>query len=613
MTGAFFLIAILWGGFLGMRHLNAIDSALDRLEYLTVDWRYQLAGGERAPRGVTIIAIDDDALRESGGYPVPRSILARIVRRLAADGPQVIAFDMLFLDASNSESDREFADALRSTKSVVAAIGEFDAINSRPSADHSLRTDDLALAPRPSSVLRPIADIQDVTRMGLVNLSTDHSGIPRFVPLLFNENDGILPSFALAVSSAALNTEPVIEGSTVKLAGRVLPLDHGYHMPIRYYGPKGSFRQLSAARVLRGDFDANQIRGQVVLVGATATGLGDVFATPFDRRVPGVEIFANAITNVLAGDDLIRTTAIRRVDALAAVLLPAIAVLLMAMRRAWLGALLVALVLGVWLAAIFAGFRAGYWFNVAIPLAAVLPVAAGYGSARLVLDRQAKTRLEREAAALSKFQSPQLIAYILNHPDFLQTPVHQNAAIVFLDLSHFTEVAEALGPHWTRDLLADFHALSERCVVEHGGYVGAFMGDGAMIIFGLPQPKPDDAARAIRAIAQLGRVVTDWLGGLPPVARDRLSARIGGHAGPVVVSRLGPAHHQHVTASGDTVNVASRLLEIAKQQSANIIVSDDLCEAARPSGSLDAALDAASTIAVSIRGRAEPLRVRVWR
>jgi adenylate cyclase len=449
--------------------------------------------------------------------------------------------------------------------------------------------------------------------VGLVNLSTDHSGVPRYVPMIFGGSDKIMPSFALAVSSAALGTEPVVDRGTLKLAERTLRLDYGYHLPIRYYGPRGSFKQFSAARVLRGDFDANQIRGQVVLLGATAIALGDTFATPFDRMVPGVEIFATAISNVLAGDGLVRTNAIRRVDASVAILLPCIAVLLMAIRRAWLGLALAAIALALWFAATFAAFPAGYWLSIAIPLAAVLPIAAGYGSARLALDRHARTRLEREKAALSKFQSPRLIEHILNDPDFLQTPVHQDAAIVFLDLSRFTEVAETLGPQWTRDLLADFQTLTERSVVEHDGYVGAFMGDGAMIIFGLPQPKPDDASRAILAIAQLDKSITAWLHALPPVARNRLSVRIGGHVGPVLVSRLGPAHHQHVTATGDTVNVASRLLEVAKQQGARLIVSEDLYRAAKSSGSVDDTLTTASAIEVNIRGRTEPLRIRTWR
>jgi adenylate cyclase len=139
------------------------------------------------------------------------------------------------------------------------------------------------------------------------------------------------------------------------------------------------------------------------------------------------------------------------------------------------------------------------------------------------------------------------------------------------------------------------------------------MGDGAMIIFGLPQPRPDDAARALRATSQLGASITRWLEGLPPIARERLSVRIGGHFGPAVVSRLGPAHHQHVTATGDTVNVTSRLLEVAKQQHAAVVVSEDLCGATRLADPFEGRAAVGQSLEVDIRGREQPFRIRVLR
>src|SRR5689334_9556365 len=87
-TGALILAGALWGGFLGARHLAGVDAGLDRVEYLTLDWRFHLAGARAAPRGVVIAAIDDEAVRKLGGFPLPRDTLARIVSGLAARQPQ---------------------------------------------------------------------------------------------------------------------------------------------------------------------------------------------------------------------------------------------------------------------------------------------------------------------------------------------------------------------------------------------------------------------------------------------------------------------------------------------------------------------------------------------
>jgi adenylate cyclase len=609
VTGAFVAAGVLWGGFLGAAQMSGVGSFLDGFEYLTLDWRYALAGPRAAPRGVVVAAIDDETVHNAGAYPLPRGVLARIVRGLAARDPEAIAIDVAFLDAGRADEDKSLAEALHSTKSVIAAVGVFDGERApkRPCGPGLTPG-----VPAPTRVLWPTALLREAARTGLVNVATDASGVPRFIPMIYCSDGAVAPSFALAAASAALDTEPVFAVDALKLAGRTVSMDLGYHLPIRYYGPRGAIRQFSAARILRGDLNPDDVRGQIVILGVTALGVGDTFATPFDRIVPGAEIFGTAITNLLAGDDLIRTATVRKIDAAAAVLLPSIAVLLMAMRRPFAGLGLAGLLFALFLGLVFAAFLEGYWFSVAIPLAAAAPVALAYGVARLGLDRYAADRLKSDRAILAKFQSPLLVEHILKNPGFLESPVHQSVAVVFLDLSGFTGVAEILGPLWTRDLLAAFQALIEDVARAHSGFVASFMGDGAMIVFGLPAPRPDDSSRALVAIGRLRASIDGWLDALPSVARDRLSARIGGHFGPVAVSLLGPAHHRHVTATGDTVNVASRLLEVAKERQCCVVVSDELFTAADPPWRFPDNADVAA-LETGIRGRTQPLRIRAWK
>ena len=610
LTMVFLLLGIVWGGFIGSRQIAGTASVLDRLEYLTFDWRVLLAGEQAAPPGVVIAAIDDETVRGQG-YPLPRFAVAQMIRALAAHNPQAIALDILFLDPGNPEIDVELGDALRSTASVVAAMGVFERGHAATGPAVQVQSGQFAGVPIPSNIVWPIREVRDAARLGLVNLTTDHAGVPRHVPMIYQATNTIVPSFALAASSVALHAEPALGPDTLKLAGRTVSMDVGYHLPIRYYGPRGSIRQFSAARALRGDLDPNDIRGQVVLLGATAVALGDTFANPFDRGISGVEVFATAVSNILAGDGLVRTSLIRRIDAATAILLPVVIVILMGMRRSLLGIALGVIVLALWVGAAAAAFAAGYWLSIAVPLCAALPIATANGLARLALDRHGEKRLARERTELAKFQSPLLVEHLLKNPHFLDQPLYQDIAVVFMDLSGFTGVAETLGPQSTRELLADFQSLVDREVVDHGGYVASFMGDGAMIIFGLPEPKPSDASRALLAIVQLYESVATWLPTLLPVARDRLSLRIGGHFGPTMLSRLGSRTHQHITATGDTVNVASRLLEIAKDYQAGVVITEDLYTAAhRDVPPTDTGLRG-DAIEVSVRGRTQPLWIRV--
>ena len=615
LTVGFIASALVCGGWLGLNQMMGAASGLDRVENLTLDWRFLLAGARPAPPGVVIVAIDDKTLSEAEVHAVSRGTLARLVRAIVDLHAQAVALDIAFLDSKGEKEDGELAGALKSTTSVVASIGIFG--GGEPSGggsqrDQSASSEDLTFAPKPSEVLWPTDLIRDATQTGLANVSTDSSGIPRYVPLIFEIPDGVAPSFALAVASASVGADPVLGPDRIELAGRTTRTDFGYHLPIRYYGPAGSFRRYSAAAVLRGEVDAESLRGQVVVVGVTAAGLGDTFATPFDRVAPGVEIFATAISNLLSGDTLARTPSTRRIDAAMAAGLPVAMIALIAMRRAAVGLILAALTLVFWAAGVFLAFVNGYWLNMALPLATSVPLIAGYTGARFLVERHSGRKAAAERATLAKFQSPLLLDHLLHEPEFLGKPVRQDVAVMFLDLSGSTGVVEAMGPERSRDLLHAMQSLVEREVTERRGIVINFMGDGVLAVFGLPKPQSDDAARAFATVESLHASVAAWIADLPAGARDRLDFRIGAHFGPAILSRLGSPTHQQITASGDTVNVASRLLEVAKQRHCRVIVSDDLFTAARSSpGSTNVDAGAYAPVTVPIRGRVGSMQVRV--
>ena len=79
LVGVFVVIGTLWGAWLGSRHLAGLGSPLDRLENLTADLRFALAGARPAPRGVVIAAIDDEVFRAAGSYPLPRPFVTKYV------------------------------------------------------------------------------------------------------------------------------------------------------------------------------------------------------------------------------------------------------------------------------------------------------------------------------------------------------------------------------------------------------------------------------------------------------------------------------------------------------------------------------------------------------
>jgi adenylate cyclase len=186
-------------------------------------------------------------------------------------------------------------------------------------------------------------------------------------------------------------------------------------------------------------------------------------------------------------------------------------------------------------------------------------------------------------------------------------------AIVFIDLSGFTSLSERLGPDRIRELLKDFHAMVDKEAVACGGMITSFLGDGAMILFGLPGAVADDALRAAECSVGLCVSAEQWLGSLPHPIASRFGFKVGAHFGTIVASRLGGGSYQHITATGDTVNVASRLMEVAAVHGVELAVSNELVRAA----GRDCALFKSGVLAgpreTRIRGRSGSLTIWLWR
>jgi adenylate cyclase len=603
------ILAGLWGAFLAVPHVRGDPGLLDRIEATMADLRTLVRGVHTPPPAVLIVAIDDEYVAQEGKYPVSRGTLARIVDAVAQHSPKAVALDVLLLDAGDEADDGALAGALARNRSVIAGAAIFDEAR-QTLGDPGEGA--LSRVPIADGFALPLDRFAQNAAIGIVNVSTDYAGTPRLSPMVFRTADRLEVSFPLQVVSLALNVAPAFEPGRIMLGDRAISTDFGQRLPISYYGPRGTIDTVGAASVLAGNLEREKVADRIVVIGATVIGSGDVFATPFDPVLPGVEVVSTTISHLVAGDGLIRDGRVRLADAALAVILPMALVALLAWRRSALGFVAIAGVAALWLAVNFVFFTRGVWLSAALPLAAAVPPAIVFGSAQIWLDRRQTQRLARQNELLRRFQAPALRDWLARNPDFLAVPVRQEAAIVFIDLSGFTGFSEVASASAMRGLLDDFYQLVEKDVEAHKGVITNFMGDGAMIVFGLPEPTPDDPANALRCAVALAAHARAWLVAQPVTVARRIGIKLGAHCGSIVASRLGGGSQQQITATGDSVNVASRLMEVAAQNRAEIAISADLYRAAGSeilpsSGRLE------GPVQTSIRGRSGSISVWLWR
>ena len=183
-------------------------------------------------------------------------------------------------------------------------------------------------------------------------------------------------------------------------------------------------------------------------------------------------------------------------------------------------------------------------------------------------------------ANLSRFLPAELSHRLADEDDSLRAGRRQDASVAFVDMRGSTALAEKLDPHELSVFLTAFRRRIMRIARLHGGVVDKFVGDGAIVVFGLPEPRPDDAARAVSFARDLVEVMARWNEKRPGHPAVRIG--VGVHHGDVFCGIIGEDLRLEFTVLGDTVNVAARLEQATKVHGVSVLISDAARAAAGP-------------------------------
>lgn len=185
--------------------------------------------------------------------------------------------------------------------------------------------------------------------------------------------------------------------------------------------------------------------------------------------------------------------------------------------------------------------------------------------------------------------------------------VEQDVTVMFCDLRGFTKLSEQRLSYDVVFLLNQYLGRMSEVILDTGGYVDKFMGDGIMAIFGMDKAAKTGAIEALQATRAMGGVLDSLNQSLHEELRGRLEMGIGLHSGTAILGRIGAAGRSSgasgVTALGDTVNTASRLEGACKELNMQAIISKAVLDKA---GADTATL---ATREIEIRGRAQPIEV----
>jgi class 3 adenylate cyclase len=179
---------------------------------------------------------------------------------------------------------------------------------------------------------------------------------------------------------------------------------------------------------------------------------------------------------------------------------------------------------------------------------------------------------QRLQAAFGTYVDPALAARLLEQGDDVFTGERREVTVMFVDIRDFTPFAEA---NPAEDVVARLNALFEivvPAVVDAGGHVNKFLGDGALAVFGAPNDLADHAEAAVSAAVLIHRVVAERFGG-------ELRIGIGINTGVVIAGTIGGGGKLEFTLIGDTVNVAARVEQLTKTTGDTILLTQQCVDA----------------------------------
>ncbi len=513
------------------------------LELHSVDARFSVRGTQAQPSDIIFVKVDDRTFSQLGvQWPFPRSLHARVINRLRAAGAKTIAVDIQFTEPTVPRQDNALIESIARAGGVVLSTTE---VNKRGESRIF----------GGESVVREIG-----AHAGNTVIEPDAGGAVR---KMHYEFDG-LPSFAIVTAEAA--SGEAIDPATMEGDGSAW---------IDFRGPPGTFRQVSYSSVLRGEVPDAVFRGKTVIVGASAPSLQDLHATSTtgDELMAGPEIQANAIWTAEHGFPLSSSGLI--VD-LMLILLMAVAPAAATLRLKPPLALLVALALGLLYAlAAQLAFDGGTMLTFVYPLFALALSALGALAVNYVLNSMERQRVHD---TFSRFVPAAVVNDVLarTDQDLRLGGVRREGTVLFCDLRGFTSFSEALPPDSVIEVLNHYLEEMSDAIMDHGGTLVAYMGDGIMAVFGAPLEQPNHADRALASAREMLDLrlprFNKWL---EEAGMGRgFAIGIGLNSGPVMSGQVGSKRRIEYTAIGDTTNTAARLEGMTKGSGHQLYVAD---------------------------------------
>ncbi len=578
---------------------------------------------------VVIIDIDEKSLAEQGQFPWPRTVVADLIAKSTAAGVDAIGFDVMWPEEDQTSvakvitrvpdtaidsttrgrlqqvptNDQLLADAIAASGKVVLGQTTFgdkrDYKGEPPRTSFATVGDDpVPFLERGFTVLRPLPILdQAAAGRGLVSLSEKYfDGIVRQVPTVISADDGLLyPSLALEMLRVKLGGRTIgirtdkTTGGINEIFVRpprsrdryVVRTDSGGQVWV-YFRPHESFQNayISATDILNDRVPKEKLAGKLALVGTSATGLLDLRSTPLNAVLPGVEVHANILENIIFKNQLTRPPAAPLLEWAATFLAGMVMIVITPMVGARVGVMT--------FLAIAAGLVGYSWnaFSTRLelwdPTFTVAVALLFYTFLTYVGYTREERQRKQVRSAFGQYLSPDLVKRLADDPSKLTLGgENRDMTFMFSDIRGFTTISELFDAQGLTRLINRLLTPLTNVILSNRGTIDKYMGDCVMAFWNAPLEVKDHAACACRSalgmVEEVARVNRELEAEAKQEGREhrRLAVGIGVNSGIACVGNMGSEQRFDYSVLGDSVNLASRLEGQSKTYAVTIVLGEN--------------------------------------
>ena len=578
--------------------------AFTDFEFWGYDFLVNHGGYAPASQHIVLVDFDDATFARLHQYPISRRAFADVITRVAAGGARLIGLDVFLSEARSPDEDAALQRALAEAGNVIVA--------SQAGAGGVPEVRPLPMFCEPEQP----SEISGFCKEGppgsgralgyaFVNLPIESDGfVRRFFLFSAAPHPGVSFPAMLAQQYAGEALKP-LGPDRASFLNRPIPYADRSDRTvwIGAWSPMIA-KRISAIDLLESRTDpAREFRDKLVLVGQSHDAARDLLMSPLFRpepaagaadaprprlRLPGVQIHASAIETLLTG---------RPVAAVS----PAVTWTLLFLACAaavWLVLHLdlgpASIAIAAMLIALYASAQAALaWHHVwlrytTLAFGTVLSVPAGLAY-RFIQEKLLRSEITKEREQImglfGRYVSPDVAQQIwARRGELVLAGEERVATVLFSDIRGFTAMTAGKPSDIVLQWLNSYLTAMDDVIRAHGGFLNKFIGDGIMVLFGVPLSDgvEKDAARAVRAaLAMIERL--DLMNATGGLHREfgPLRIGIGLHTGQLTCGNVGSSSRLEYSVIGETVNLASRLESLTKEFHTSIIMSQATADAIR--------------------------------